>query len=75
MGYEGEAHKIQDLYLEGHQSDAIAAVPTAMVEEICLVGPLAKIRDDLEMWKSSQITTLLTNGTPQLLRTMAELVL
>ncbi|MEY2398295.1 MAG: hypothetical protein QOJ00_1469 [Actinomycetota bacterium] len=75
MGYESEATKIQDLYLDGHQADAIAAVPTAMVEEICLVGPLAKIRDDLELWKASQITTLLTNGTPDLLRTMAELVL
>ncbi|MEY2472511.1 MAG: hypothetical protein QOK28_1840 [Actinomycetota bacterium] len=75
MGYEGEAHKIQDLYLDGHQADAIAAVPTAMVEEICLIGPVAKIRDDLELWKSSMVTTLLTNGSPELLRTMAELVL
>jgi F420-dependent oxidoreductase-like protein len=75
MGYEGEAHKIQDLYLDGHQADAIAAVPTAMVEEICLIGPVEKIRDDLELWKSSMVTTLLTNGSPELLRTMAELVL
>ncbi|HVV35949.1 MAG TPA: LLM class F420-dependent oxidoreductase [Acidimicrobiales bacterium] len=75
MGYEGEAHKIQDLYLDGHQADAIAAVPTAMVEEICLIGPVAKIRDDLELWKSSMVTSLLTNGSPALLRTMAELVL
>ncbi len=57
MGYEGEAHKIQDLYLDGHQADAIAAVPTSMVEEICLIGPVAKIRDDLELWKSSMVTT------------------
>ncbi len=75
MGYEGEAHKIQDLYLDGHQADAIAAVPTSMVEEICLIGPVAKIKDDLEMWKSSMVTTILTNGSPELLRTMAELVL
>jgi F420-dependent oxidoreductase-like protein len=75
MGYEGEAHKIQDLYLDGHQADAIAAVPTSMVEEICLIGPVAKIRDDLELWKSSMVTTLLTNGSPELLRTMATLVL
>ncbi|MEY2468028.1 MAG: hypothetical protein QOF21_726, partial [Actinomycetota bacterium] len=75
MGYEGEAHKIQDLYLDGHQADAIAAVPTSMVEEICLIGPVEKIRDDLELWKSSMVTTILTNGSPELLRTMAELVL
>ena len=75
MGYEGEAHKIQDLYLDGHQADAIAAVPTSMVEEICLIGPVEKIRDDLELWKSSMVTSILTNGSPELLRTMAELVL
>ncbi len=75
MGYEGEAHKIQDLYLDGHQADAIAAVPTSMVEEICLIGPVAKIRDDLEQWKASMVTTMLVNGSPELLRTMAELVL
>ena len=27
-----------------------------------------KIRDDLEPWKSSLVTTLLTNGSPELLR-------
>ena len=75
MGYEGEAHKIQDLYLNGERDAAIAAVPTAMVEEICLIGPIDKIRDDLAMWKSSMVTTMLINGTPDMLRTMAELVL
>jgi F420-dependent oxidoreductase-like protein len=75
MGYEGEAHKIQDLYLDGHQADAIAAVPTSMVEEICLVGPVAKIRDDLEQWKASMVTTMLLGGNVDMLRTMAELVL
>ncbi len=75
MGYEGEAHKIQDLYLDGHQADAMAAVPTAMVEEICLIGPVNKIRHDLEMWNASMVTSMLINGSPELLRTMADLVL
>ena len=39
MGYEAEATKIQALYLDGHKDDAAAAVPTAMVEDIALVGP------------------------------------
>ena len=75
MGYEGEAHKIQDLYLNGAKDEACAAVPTAMVEEICLIGPVEKIRDDLELWKSSMVTTMLLGGSPSMLRTMAELVL
>ena len=75
MGWEAEATKIQDLYLAGHKDEATAAVPTKMVEDIALVGPKEKIRDDLAMWKESMLTTLLINGSPADLRTMAELVL
>ena len=76
LGYEAEATKIQQLYLEGHQADAIAAVPRAMVEEIALIGPKEKVRDDLEVWKASRVTTMLIGAhDPSVLRTMAELVL
>jgi F420-dependent oxidoreductase-like protein len=76
LGYEAEAHKIQELYLGGHQADAIAAVPTALVEEMAVIGPLEKVRDELEIWKSSMVTTMLV-GTRDvgMLRTIAELVL
>lgn len=74
MGYEGEARTIQSLYLDGHPGDAAAAVPTRMVEDIALVGPKEKIRDDLEGWRESIATTLLVSGDPATLRLMAELV-
>ena len=45
-----------------------------MVEDIALVGPAGKIRDDLEAWRESRATTMLINGDPATLRTMAELV-
>jgi len=76
LGYEAEATKIQDLYLDGKQSDAIAAVPRSMVEEISLIGPKEKILDDLDVWRESMVTTMLLGaGNPETLRTMAELVL
>jgi len=75
MGYEAEAVKIQDLYLEGKKDEAAAAVPTSLVEDVALLGPKEKIRDDLEAWKESIATTLLVTGPPATLRTMAELVL
>jgi F420-dependent oxidoreductase-like protein len=75
MGYEEAAHKIQDAYLDGRKDDAAAAVPTSMVEDIALVGPVEKIRDDLEAWRESRATTMLVNGDLATLRTMAELVL
>jgi len=45
-----------------------------MVEDVALVGPVDKIRDDLEAWRESRATTLLVNGDAATLRTMAELV-
>ncbi len=75
MGYEAEARKVQDLYLEGHKDEAAAAVPTSLVEDVALIGPKEKIRDDLEGWKESIATTLLVSGSTETLQTMAELVL
>jgi F420-dependent oxidoreductase-like protein len=74
-GFEAEATKIQELYLAGNKKEATAAVPTAMVEAMALVGPPEKIRDDLAAWEAGVVTTLLVNGPPALLRTLAEIVL
>jgi hypothetical protein len=74
MGYEAECVKIQDLYLEGHKADAAAAVPTAMVEDVALVGPREKVLDELERWKATVLTTMLVSGPPALLGDIAELV-
>jgi hypothetical protein len=35
---------------------------------------LAKIRDDLQAWKASLVTTLLVGGPPSLLHTIADAV-
>jgi len=75
MGYEQEVAKIQDLYLSGHKQEAAAAVPTKLIEELTLIGPTEKIRDQLEAWRESIVTTLLVGGDAQTLRTAAELVL
>jgi F420-dependent oxidoreductase-like protein len=75
MGYEAQAHAIQDHYLAGRKDEAAAAVPTSMVEDIALVGPKEKIRDDLEAWRESIATTLLVSGDTATLQAMAELVL
>jgi F420-dependent oxidoreductase-like protein len=75
MGYEAEAKRIQDLYLEGKKDEAAAAVPTKLVEELALVGPPDKIRHDLEAWRDSIVTTILVTGDASMLRQAAELVL
>jgi F420-dependent oxidoreductase-like protein len=75
MGYEAEVAKIQDLYLAGHKDEAAAALPTKLLEQLALIGPKDKIRDDLEAWRDSIVTTLLIGGDPATLRAAAELVL
>jgi F420-dependent oxidoreductase-like protein len=75
MGYEAEVSKIQELYLGGHKDQAAAAVPTRLLEQLTLIGPVEQIRDDLEAWRDSIVTTLLVAGDPATLRTIAELVL
>ncbi|MEO6858508.1 MAG: LLM class F420-dependent oxidoreductase [Solirubrobacteraceae bacterium] len=75
MGYAAEVAKIQDLYLSGHKDEAAAAIPIRLLEQLTLIGPKEKIRHDLEAWRESIVTTLLTGGDPATLRTVAELVL
>ena len=44
MGFEDEAHKIQDLFFEGKRDEAILAVPDEFADEISLVGPRSASR-------------------------------
>jgi F420-dependent oxidoreductase-like protein len=75
LGYEAAVDRIQSEFLAGRQQEAIAAVPDAMIDEICLVGPPARLRAGLEAWRESSVTTLLVGGDLPMIRTMAELVL
>jgi F420-dependent oxidoreductase-like protein len=75
MGYEDAAEKIQDLYLDGKKEEAIAAVPTELVEKLALIGPEDKIRHELDAWRESIATTLLIGGDVSMVRKAAELVL
>ena len=57
MGYEAQAAVIQDHYLAGDRKSAIAAVPTQMVEDVALIGPWAKIADEIQRWQETVLTT------------------
>lgn len=76
MGFEEAAFKIQDLFLEGRRDEAIALVPDEFADEISLVGPPGRIRERLEAWRDSPVTTLtMYPSSPDQLRQAAELVL
>jgi F420-dependent oxidoreductase-like protein len=73
MGFEAEARRVQQLFLDGKRAEAAAAVPDRLADEISLAGSPARIRDRLQAWKASPVTTLLA-GTRDVgaLRLLAE---
>ncbi len=75
-GYEEAAEKIQTLYLSGQRGEAMMAVPDDLIDKVALVGSKARIKDRLQLWQDSPITTM-NIGVYNIddLRTMAELVL
>ena len=76
MGFAEAAEKIQDLFLAGRKDEAVEAVPTELADEISLVGSVDRIKDRLQAWHDTPVTSLLvsTQDVNQL-RTFAELVL
>jgi F420-dependent oxidoreductase-like protein len=75
LGYGEACEKIQEAYLAGRKDEAASYVPTEMVEDVYLIGPKAKVRDDLERWRESCVTTILVSGPSFMLEEIAELVL
>ena len=75
MGYAEEAKTVQDLYLDGRKQEAAEAVPDELVDEISLVGPASRIRERMEAWIKSPVTTLIT-GTrdPAALKVLADIL-
>ncbi|RXR27956.1 LLM class F420-dependent oxidoreductase [Oerskovia turbata] len=74
LGYADACDEIQAHYLAGRKAEAVAAVPTALVEDVALVGPAAKIARDLEAWRATAVTMLLVQGDPTAVRTVAGLL-
>ena len=75
-GHAAAADQIQELYLAGKRGEAMMAVPNELVDEVSLCGPKARIRDRLQLWQNSPITTLNIMTTDvTTIRFMAELVL
>jgi F420-dependent oxidoreductase-like protein len=75
-GWEDEAERIQELYLGGQQREAIAAVPDELVDAVSLIGPRERIRERLEAWRATPVTTLIVGSAqPDALEVLAELVL
>ena len=74
MGYEDVATKVQELYLDGKKDEAAATIPLEMVEDVALIGPMDKIRDELPRWRETCLTTFLLSGPAAALPMYAEVI-
>ena len=59
MGYAQLADRVQELYLDGRKDEATALVPDELVDQLHIVGDAAKVRDRVQEWEESGVTTLL----------------
>jgi hypothetical protein len=76
MGYEEEANRIQQLFLEDKRDEAALVIPDELADALALIGPKDRIKERLQIWRDSKVTTLLVATTDkQQLRDMAELIL
>ncbi len=80
LGYADAARDIQDNFLGGRRKDAAAAVPDALVDELCLVGPADRIKDRVKTWKAASDANavgaiLLGGASLEAMRVIAEAAL
>ncbi|GAA4377785.1 LLM class F420-dependent oxidoreductase [Agromyces bauzanensis] len=68
-GFEADAARIQDLYLDGRKEEAAAAVPDELVGAISLIGPTSHVAERVDAFRQAGVTSLAV--TP-LARTSAE---
>jgi F420-dependent oxidoreductase-like protein len=61
-GYGEAAAKIQELYLSGRKQEATEAVPDELVDEMSLVGPVARIKERYRAWEDAGVTTMMVQS-------------
>jgi len=58
FGYEAEAKRIQDLYLDGKKKEAEAAVPRDLLVKTSLIGPEGHVRERLAALREAGVKTI-----------------
>ena len=76
MGFADAAAVVQQHFLEGDREAAMRAVPDELADGIALCGPLDRIRERLDLWRKSPVTTLLLGGVrdPEHMKALADMV-
>jgi F420-dependent oxidoreductase-like protein len=59
MGFEEEAHRIQDLYLDGKRDEAYQAIPEELVDATSLVGSEGEIAERVAALKEAGVARII----------------
>jgi F420-dependent oxidoreductase-like protein len=57
-GFEDDAKRIQDYYLEGKRDEAMAAIPDQLIDTVSLCGPPDHVRERLSVYRDAGVGTL-----------------
>jgi F420-dependent oxidoreductase-like protein len=60
-GFVGEATKVQEMFLGGDKAGAIAATPDDLVDQVSIVGDVARARDRLQAFAEAGATELVVS--------------
>jgi F420-dependent oxidoreductase-like protein len=58
-GFDDAAQTVQDLYLEGRKDEAAAALPGELIDTVSLVGPAARVRERIGVYRDAGVGTLM----------------
>jgi F420-dependent oxidoreductase-like protein len=58
-GFEREAQEVQELYLSGRKSEALMALPDAMIDAVSIVGPPARAKEKIRAFRDAGVETLI----------------
>ena len=58
MGFDAEAERVQDLYLQKQYGEAATAVPRDFIDRTALIGSFERVRDRMQAYADAGVTTL-----------------
>lgn len=58
-GFEDAARRVQDLFLDGHQREAMAAIPAELIDTVSVIGPPDVVRDRLLDFEAAGVNTVM----------------
>jgi F420-dependent oxidoreductase-like protein len=57
-GFEEEARRVQDLYLDGKQGEACEALPPEFIDKVTLCGPKEVVKERIAVYRDAGVGTL-----------------